>query len=268
MARRDPEAGHHYRKPFELLQRDWHAFSASLSDMARNVALPPGSRPEPGTILDPLPYQGGPLRYTPRLDDTTRAWRALLHYAEDLARRYAVLAASLTDDQQWSVQQQAALVADLYAQLEERRKEREYLRAINYVVSEERRKESEYLRAINYAVSVEQQKERASFAKEVPAELHQSWTWKIGRLFVGPVAWARRSGGRCSQALARRLLPTRPAAVPVGNLEIHVAHSCNLSCESCSHYTNQGHQGIIAVEEAERWMMQWKRKIQPRLFAR
>ena len=46
-----------------------------------------------------------------------------------------------------------------------------------------------------------------------------------------------------------------------------MAHSCNLSCESCSHYTNQGHQGIVSVEEAERWMTQWKRRIQPRLFA-
>ena len=219
MARRDPEAGHHYRNPFELLKQDWHAFAANLPDIARNVALPAGSRLEPGTILDPLPYQGRPLRYTPHLDDTTRAWYALLRYAEDLARRHAVLTACLTDDQQLSVQQQAALVADLYDHLEEQRKDREYVRAINYVVS------------------VEKRDERAAFAREL-AELHQSWTWKIGRLFVGPVAWARRSGQRCSRALARTLLPSRPPALPVENLEIHVAHRCNLSCESCSHYTN------------------------------
>lgn len=196
MARRDPEAGRHYRNPFELLKQDWHAFAASLSDVARNVALPAGSRVEPGTILDPLPYRGGPLRYTPRLDDTTRAWHALLRYAEDLARRQAVLAASLTDDQQLSVQQQAALVADLYAQLEERRKDREYVLAINY------------------AVSVQQRNEQASFAKEL-AELRQSWTWRIGRLFVGPIVWARRSGQRCSQALARTLLCS-PGRGPCG----------------------------------------------------
>jgi uncharacterized radical SAM superfamily Fe-S cluster-containing enzyme len=266
MARRDLEAGYHSRHAFELLKQDWRAFAASLSDMARNFALPAESRVEPGTMLDPLRYQGGPLRYTPRLDDTTRAWCALLCYAEDLARRYAVLAAGLTDDQQFSVQQQAALVADLYAQLEERRKDREYLRAINYAVSEEGRKEREHLRAINYAVSEERRKEQASFAKEL-AELHQSWTWKIGRLFVGPVAWARRSKQRCAQTLARTRLRIRPAAVPVGNLEIHVAHSCNLSCESCSHYANQGQQGIVALEEAERWMRLWQRRIEPRLFA-
>jgi uncharacterized radical SAM superfamily Fe-S cluster-containing enzyme len=248
MPRRDPEAGRHYRTPFELLKQDWHAFAANLSDMARNAALPAGSRIEPGTILDPLSYQGGPLRYTPPVDDVTRAWGALLRHAEDLARRHAVLAASLTDNQQLSLQQQATLVAELYARLEEQRTDREYLRAINYTIS------------------VERANERASFAKEL-AELHQSLTWKIGRVFVRPATWARRAGQRCSQTLARTLLPTRPAAVPIGNLEIHVAHSCNLSCESCSHYTNQGHQGIIAVEEADRWMKLWKRKIQPRLFA-
>jgi len=248
MARRDPEAGHHYRNPFELLKQDLHAFEASLTDMARNSALPTGSRLEPGTTLDPLPYQGGPLRYTPRLDDTTRAWYALLHYAEDLARQHAVLAASLTDDQQLSLQQQAALVADLYARLEQRRKDREYLLAINYAVSEQKRNE------------------QSLFVKELAA-LHQSWTWKVGRLLVGPVAWARRSGQRCSRALVRTLARTRSAPVSVGNLEIHVAHSCNLSCESCSHYTNQGHQGIVTIEEAERWMRLWKRRIQPRLFA-
>jgi hypothetical protein len=137
-----------------------------------------------------------------------------------------LLAASLTEDQQWSVQQQAALVADLYARFEEQRKEREYLRAINY------------------AVSVQQGNERASLAKEL-AELRQCRTWKIGRLFVGPVAWARRSGKRCSRALARTLLRTRPAPVPIGNLELHVAHGCNLSCESCSHYTSQGHRSKV-----------------------
>ena len=175
MARRNPEAGHHYRGSFELLKRDWHAFVATLPEVARNVALPAGSRLEPGTIPDPLRYQGGPLRYTPRLDDSTRPWHALLGYAEDLARRHAVLAASLTDEQQLPVQQQAALVADLYAQLEEGRKEREYLRAINYTIS------------------LQQRDDRAAFAKEL-AEIHQAWTWRIGRLFVGPVAWARRWG--------------------------------------------------------------------------
>lgn len=30
------------------------------------------------------------------------------------------------------------------------------------------------------------------------------------------------------------------------NLEIHVAHACNLACESCSHYSNHGHKGLVS----------------------
>lgn len=42
--------------------------------------------------------------------------------------------------------------------------------------------------------------------------------------------------------------------VKIKHLEIHVAHICNLSCESCSHYSNQGHKGLVSLEEAEKWM--------------
>jgi glycosyltransferase involved in cell wall biosynthesis len=259
MARRNAEAGIHYHYPFELLKRDWPAFAANLPEVARKVALPVGLWLEPGTMLDPLPYHGGPLRYTPRLDEMTRAWQALLGYAEDLARQHAVLAAGLSSEQQAAAQRLAALIADLYAQLEQRRKEREDLRAINYAISLERlderaafAKELENVRAINYAIALERQDERADFAKQL-AEIHQSWTWRIGRLLLGPMAWAETSGRRCYRALARAILPARPVVLPVGNLEIHVAHACNLRCESCSHYTNQGHQGIVPVEEAERW---------------
>jgi MoaA/NifB/PqqE/SkfB family radical SAM enzyme len=50
-------------------------------------------------------------------------------------------------------------------------------------------------------------------------------------------------------------------------LEIHVAHSCNLSCESCSHYSNQGHTGTLALDEADRWMNLWNRRLSPRRFS-
>jgi hypothetical protein len=53
----------------------------------------------------------------------------------------------------------------------------------------------------------------------------------------------------------------------IGNLEIHVAHSCNLACESCSHYSDQGHKGMLALTEAERWMEPWARRLRPRTFS-
>lgn len=53
----------------------------------------------------------------------------------------------------------------------------------------------------------------------------------------------------------------------IGNLEIHIVHGCNLACESCSHYSNQGHTGILSLDEADRWMNLWNRRIHPRRFS-
>ncbi len=53
----------------------------------------------------------------------------------------------------------------------------------------------------------------------------------------------------------------------IRNLEIHVVHSCNLTCESCSHYSNQGHKGVVSLEEADRWMGSWSSRVSPRTFS-
>jgi len=50
-------------------------------------------------------------------------------------------------------------------------------------------------------------------------------------------------------------------------LEIHLVHSCNLSCESCSHYSDQGHEGMTSLEEADRWMRLWSHRVSPRTFS-
>jgi hypothetical protein len=49
-------------------------------------------------------------------------------------------------------------------------------------------------------------------------------------------------------------------------LEIHAAHACNLTCESCSHFSNGGHKGILSLEDAEEWMKLWNRRIEPKTF--
>jgi hypothetical protein len=53
---------------------------------------------------------------------------------------------------------------------------------------------------------------------------------------------------------------------PFRNLEMHVVHSCNLSCESCSHYSNQGHKGVVSLDEAEQWMRAWSTRLAPENF--
>jgi hypothetical protein len=49
-------------------------------------------------------------------------------------------------------------------------------------------------------------------------------------------------------------------------LEFHVAFGCNLTCESCAHYSNHTHSGTIAPAEVERQVALWNRKIVPQSF--
>ena len=51
------------------------------------------------------------------------------------------------------------------------------------------------------------------------------------------------------------------------NLELHLTHSCNLACESCSHYSNQGHRGMTSLSDASAWMKLWRSRLNPRLFS-
>lgn len=53
----------------------------------------------------------------------------------------------------------------------------------------------------------------------------------------------------------------------IQNLEIHLAHGCNLACESCSHYSNQGHKGVLSLGEAEHWMNLWSQRLSPATFS-
>ena len=50
-------------------------------------------------------------------------------------------------------------------------------------------------------------------------------------------------------------------------LEIHLVHSCNLVCESCSHYSDQGLEGIVSLEDADTWMRLWNRRVRPARFS-
>lgn len=47
------------------------------------------------------------------------------------------------------------------------------------------------------------------------------------------------------------------------NVELHLAHGCNLACESCSHYSNHQHAGLLSVGTARDWMGPWQRRLKP-----
>jgi hypothetical protein len=56
------------------------------------------------------------------------------------------------------------------------------------------------------------------------------------------------------------LLPSPP-------LEIHVTHSCNLSCHVCNHYSNYKlPRWFISPEEFEAWIQAWSGQIAPSTF--
>ncbi len=245
MADRNWQWAFHYKEPFALLKRDLRAFTAGFSKTALRYAVPAESQVELETVLDPFLYRGGALRYTPRIDDSTVAWQAVLAHAEDLARQYGVLAAGLSDDQRLAMQQQTALVAGLHAQLEEQRewleRQRGQMEQQCGLLEQQRGQIASLV-----AEMARQQAAAAGALDQVRAQLAlvpQSWTWRAGRLVVGPVAWANRSWQRCRQTVGRLRPRTRRPPVPMSSLEIHVAHSCNLHCESCPHYANQGHRG-------------------------
>src|SRR5437762_5211133 len=54
--------------------------------------------------------------------------------------------------------------------------------------------------------------------------------------------------------------------VGLKRLELQVANACNLTCESCSHFSNSGHRGILSLAEAEAWMEPWHRRLVPESF--
>jgi hypothetical protein len=56
------------------------------------------------------------------------------------------------------------------------------------------------------------------------------------------------------------------ARIALSILEFHVAFGCNMTCESCAHYSNHAHAGTIAPAELERQIALWNRKIVPRQF--
>jgi|TARA_B100000214_G_scaffold14684_1_gene10177 hypothetical protein len=50
----------------------------------------------------------------------------------------------------------------------------------------------------------------------------------------------------------------------IKQLELHVTHACNFTCEGCSHYSNHGHFGNISLDDIEDWLYAWSERIRPK----
>lgn len=53
----------------------------------------------------------------------------------------------------------------------------------------------------------------------------------------------------------------------IGNLEMHAWHGCNLSCDSCSHYSSVGLHGGPTPDECREWMDSWSARLVPAQFS-
>ncbi|WP_165230199.1 glycosyltransferase family 2 protein [Aquisphaera insulae] len=177
----------HLWEPYELLKRDIEAFSASFAEGARRFAVPPGAPFHPETVLDPLPYHGGPILHTPKVNDRERGWHAVIRYAESLADRYAALNAGLSPDQRVARERKLNEVvahspptplspADPEAPVVDPR-----VRELEAALGRQAAEIEGHLR-----------------------DLRRSWTWRVGSAAVWPAAHARRVA---RGLLARRRRP-------------------------------------------------------------
>ena len=55
--------------------------------------------------------------------------------------------------------------------------------------------------------------------------------------------------------------------IAVPHLEIHITHQCNLTCESCLHFSNFGHTEALSVDALKYSMSQWNTRLLPKSFA-
>lgn len=62
---------------------------------------------------------------------------------------------------------------------------------------------------------------------------------------------------------------TKPVGnlIAMHNLELHVSHACNLSCQQCSHFSNFNHKGMITPKEADEQMGLWSGRLLPHFFS-
>jgi hypothetical protein len=61
--------------------------------------------------------------------------------------------------------------------------------------------------------------------------------------------------------------PPSGRPLPIKTLEYHVTHSCNLTCQQCSHYSNFRLGGMLTVDNARNEYKLWYRRLQPQRFA-
>lgn len=91
MSEKESNWGWQYEVAYALLKSDPREFLDTYREAALRFSVKPGDDFEPETILDPIPYRGGGLRYTHVSPGEWRTFRSIVAYAESLARAYSDL---------------------------------------------------------------------------------------------------------------------------------------------------------------------------------
>jgi hypothetical protein len=52
--------------------------------------------------------------------------------------------------------------------------------------------------------------------------------------------------------------------IPVPQLEMDIAHVCNLHCFGCAHYSNYALKGVVGFETGSAWLVAWAARLTPR----
>ena len=174
----------HWKAPYELLKRDQDAFAASIFEDARHFSKPLEIPFQPETVFDPLPYLGGPLLHTDRVDDRSRGWAAVLSYADDLAHRYATLATGLTPAERVALERHLNQV----------------MRPGPSTTPEEQLLLRERLELMRRTASAEAQARGSAQQAEA---LRHSRNWRVGSLVLGPARLALRGLRAARERLGR-----------------------------------------------------------------
>jgi Methyltransferase domain/Glycosyl transferase family 2 len=224
MPGRDANLGAHYREPYELLKRDPHAFAANYVRAAHRYLMPTGTGAGAETVVDPFSYRGGPLVHTPPVNDETRGCLAVLRFADDLAHRYGVLATCMTEDGHAALQRSAEVIAGLRTQLEQQvdqlcsqliEKERVLQNQNLQLVEKERVLQNQNLQLVEKERVLQEQHVQLS---QLTRSMKKSWTWKAGRLVVGPLSMLKQPLSWCSKTFPRLLKLASPSVLTASGL--------------------------------------------------
>jgi hypothetical protein len=180
MADRGAGWGWHTRSAFHEILRNPASAAASFANAARRYGLHDGADLPP-VICSPARYRGGRLRYTPLSAAADGPFLAVLGLAAQFADHVAARGVAPPDE--------LGRVCTLAGRLDEevalaRRRGMQVIQ-----LSEESVRQAERIAVLNAGLA------SACLAAEA---LRHSWTWRAGRLAVGPPVWTVR--------LARRLL--------------------------------------------------------------